>query len=211
MTTVNLTSNFFKSTRGLTIADGGGITWAFNKNTNTLSASGSGGGGGSPYTTPQVFEPSSGVPITINCPNAGNQPTLGLVIATTTAGDAPYVLWSNITTPVGFVGSAQEDNQLCIGSISDDFIVGSIGGSLLLTAESNTRYNLKITAAGAVTIPGTLNWNGAAAAAQPTGYGTPTGGALISSFAAGSMTLGQVAAELAQLVVDLKTSGIIGA
>lgn len=52
---------------------------------------------------------------------------------------------------------------------------------------------------------------GASPPNQPTGYGTPTGGALISSFVAGSMTLAQVAAELAQLINDLKKFGIIGA
>lgn len=44
MASVFLTSNFFKNARGLTISDGGGVTWSFNKNTNTLSASGSSGG-----------------------------------------------------------------------------------------------------------------------------------------------------------------------
>lgn len=41
--TVNLTANFFGNARGLTLADSGGITWAFNKNTNTLTATGSSG------------------------------------------------------------------------------------------------------------------------------------------------------------------------
>lgn len=44
MANVTLTSNFFKNARGLTISDGGGVTWSFNKNTNTLSAAGSSGG-----------------------------------------------------------------------------------------------------------------------------------------------------------------------
>jgi hypothetical protein len=47
--------------------------------------------------------------------------------------------------------------------------------------------------------------------AQPTGYGTPTGNAVQASFAAGSITLSNLAAEVAQLVVDLKKVGIIGA
>lgn len=51
--------------------------------------------------------------------------------------------------------------------------------------------------------------HGASPATQPTGYGTPTGGALISSFAAGSITLPQLAAEVAQLIVDLKKYGLI--
>lgn len=41
--TVTLTGNFFANARGLTISDGGGIAWTFNKNTNTLTATGSSG------------------------------------------------------------------------------------------------------------------------------------------------------------------------
>src|SRR6185437_4609654 len=48
MSSVPLTSNFFKNARGLTIADGGGVTWSFNKNTNTLTVSGLSGVGIAP-------------------------------------------------------------------------------------------------------------------------------------------------------------------
>lgn len=37
----DLTSNFLLNARGLTFTDGGGITWAFNKNTNTVTATAS--------------------------------------------------------------------------------------------------------------------------------------------------------------------------
>lgn len=33
-----LKNNFFLNARGLTFADGGGVTWAINKNTNAISA-----------------------------------------------------------------------------------------------------------------------------------------------------------------------------
>lgn len=36
--TVTLTSNFFQNARGLTLADGGGVTWSINKNTNAITA-----------------------------------------------------------------------------------------------------------------------------------------------------------------------------
>lgn len=107
---VNLTSNFLKNARGLTLTDGGGITWAINKNTNSITATTSGG-------------------------------TTGTILAT-----------------------------------------GGIGV-----------------------------WGSAAPGAQPTGYGTPTGAALTASFAAGSITLAQLAAEVAQLILDLKKYGFIGA
>ena len=43
------------------------------------------------------------------------------------------------------------------------------------------------------------------------GYGTPTGGSHQLSFAAGSITLGDLAAAVAQLIIDLKTHGLLGA
>lgn len=45
---------------------------------------------------------------------------------------------------------------------------------------------------------------------QVTGYGTPTGGSRIASFPGGSATLAQTSAMLAQLMLDLKTHGLIG-
>lgn len=39
----SLASNFFLNARGVTFADGGGITWTFNPNTNTIEGSTSGG------------------------------------------------------------------------------------------------------------------------------------------------------------------------
>ena len=45
----------------------------------------------------------------------------------------------------------------------------------------------------------------------PTGYGTPTGGSHQASFAAGSITLANLAAAVAQLIVDMKANGYLGA
>jgi hypothetical protein len=42
------------------------------------------------------------------------------------------------------------------------------------------------------------------------GYGTPTGGSHQASFAAGGITLANLAAAVAQLIVDLETHGLIG-
>lgn len=47
--TVNLTANFLSNSRGITLLDGGGITWSINKNTNAITAAG--GGTPSPLTT----------------------------------------------------------------------------------------------------------------------------------------------------------------
>lgn len=58
-----------------------------------------------------------------------------------------------------------------------------------------------------------LGFFGTAPVAQPTGYGTPTGNAYQPSFAAGSITLANLAAAVAQLIIDLKTGklGLLGA
>lgn len=45
---------------------------------------------------------------------------------------------------------------------------------------------------------------------QITGYGTPTGGVNQGSFAAGSITLANLAAGVAKLILDLKTHGLLG-
>jgi hypothetical protein len=46
---------------------------------------------------------------------------------------------------------------------------------------------------------------------QITGWGTPTGGARTASFNGTSATLPQTSAVLAQLILDLKTHGMLGA
>lgn len=70
------------------------------------------------------------------------------------------------------------------------------------------------------TVVATMAWNGTTGCftvgankvlgAQITGYGTPTGGSHQASFAAGSITLANLAAAVAQLIVDLKTHGMLG-
>lgn len=57
---------------------------------------------------------------------------------------------------------------------------------------------------------GNVGFHGTTPPSKPAGYGTPTGNALTSSFAASSITLANLAAEVAQLIIDLKSYGIIG-
>lgn len=44
---LSLTGNFFLNARGVTFADGGGVSWSFNPNTNEISANASTGGASS--------------------------------------------------------------------------------------------------------------------------------------------------------------------
>lgn len=53
-------------------------------------------------------------------------------------------------------------------------------------------------------------WN-ATPIVQPSGYGTPTGASQTANFPGASATLAQTSAQLAQLLTDLKATGILGA
>lgn len=97
----------------------------------------------------------------------------------------------------------------------------NIGGSAAISGVStlnNTTFNnvtanylfASTTPAGAL-LGGSLGLNGVSPPSQPTGYGTPTGGAHQSSFAAGSITLPNLAAAVAQLIIELKSYGLIAA
>jgi hypothetical protein len=55
-----------------------------------------------------------------------------------------------------------------------------------------------------------LGFFGASLQLQPTGYGTPTGVALVTNFPGATATLGQTSSTLAALITNLKTLGIIG-
>lgn len=55
-----------------------------------------------------------------------------------------------------------------------------------------------------------LGFYGVTPIVQKTGYGTPTGNAYQASFAAGAITLPNLAAGVAQLILDLKAAGLIG-
>lgn len=86
------------------------------------------------------------------------------------------------------------------------------GSGLATTAITFAQNNLlTIPPNVSLTVGGGFSVNGAPLAAQPTGYGTPTGGAHQGSFAAGSISLANLAAAVAQLIVDLKAYGLLAA
>lgn len=70
-----------------------------------------------------------------------------------------------------------------------------------------------VTGAGTLTLNcGALGFFGSSSGqAAPTGYGTPTGGSHQASFAAGAITLPNLAAAVAQLIVDLKGYPLLAA
>lgn len=86
-------------------------------------------------------------------------------------------------------------------------------GSGVATIAYTFTSNTLITGAAGVkwAFGNAIGINGAAPPAQPTGYGTPTGGAHQASFAAGAITLPNLAAAVAQLIIELKAYGLLGA
>lgn len=81
------------------------------------------------------------------------------------------------------------------GAFAKSLTIGGSAGNFLNIANST----------GALKINGTQ-----VIGPRITGYGTPTGGVNQGSFAAGSITLANLAASVAQLILDLKTHGVLG-
>lgn len=79
---INLTANFLSNSRGITLLDGGGITWSINKNTNAITGTVSGGGA---VTSVGVAD-TSGTPIyTITNSPVTSSGTINLALKTQNA------------------------------------------------------------------------------------------------------------------------------
>ena len=118
-------------------------------------------------------------------------------------------------------GSTQLNNNQTLGWIGSDAVVRT---AVVVSATDNA-YFLAAKTNGVLVnqaLQSCVTWSSVASNAALgffsqtpsnliTGYGTPTGGSHQSSFAAGSITLANLAAAVAQLIVDLKTYGLIGA
>ena len=138
------------------------------------------------------------------------------VLTNTHAGSTNFTLDSsgNITT-TGTISS---------GNITTSGVVNSNGlhGQLYLRSDTavsilydgatgGIQFNIggnaaEILGSGALTIFGTK-----VVGAQVAGWGTPTGGSRISNFPGGTATAAQTAQALAQLILDLKAHGLLGA
>lgn len=99
------------------------------------------------------------------------------------------------TTSATFKMRLDQDGNLLVGTSTNGM---TAGGSLAIAQDFAHRGNKY----------GIFN---ATPIVQKTGYGTPTGNAYQASFAAGSITLPNLAAAVAQLILDLKAYGLIGA
>lgn len=153
------------------------------------------------WTGAHTFTPSGGgVAITINASVSNWGLTL---VGSSTAGQSLGLLLK--------AGTNSTDDTLLVqnqaGTLQFLFIAGDGHGTLGPSATSGLSW----ASTGKVTFSSSIGIFATAPPAQPTGYGTPTGNARTSSFAAGSISLANLAAEVAQMVIDLKSYGIFGA
>jgi hypothetical protein len=154
--------------------------------------------------------------ISINNPTLGSSATI-----TTLEGIRVGDLTSFTTNAYGLVmgvSSGSGKFNLYANGTAPSYFAGNVGigvapntNALAVTGAVNLNGAVTVAGSNNLTVGGELGVNGVAPAAQPTGYGTPTGGSHQSSFAAGSITLANLAAAVAQLIIDLKGYGFLGA
>lgn len=88
---------------------------------------------------------------------------------------------------------------------------GGLRGSISFGAGTGNDIQLSPAGGGAVNLTGNLQISGTQVVGpRITGYGTPTGNVQLASFPGATATLAQTSAELAQLITDLKTHGLLG-
>jgi hypothetical protein len=141
---------------------------------------------------------------------AGNASTSGI------GGDVQIVAGNSVTgtcgdvtitggqSPSGPGGSSKIGNV----SLTVGFSGAASGKASLINSFSNPVVQISD---DGVHSGGTLGFYGATPVLQPTGYGTPTNGAHQASFDATTITLINLAKAVAQLIIDLKSEGILGA
>jgi hypothetical protein len=122
------------------------------------------------------------------------------------------------TSPTASFGGATSN----FINVTDGTIVTQVGTSTGLPAgflgtssnhqlfiNTNGVVAITISTSQAVKLAGFFAANGATPAAAPTGYGTPTGGSHQTSFSASGISLANLGAAVAQLIIDLKGTGLI--
>lgn len=209
----SLTSNFFSNARGITFADGGGITWSFNKNTNAVTGAAAGGAAGANPTAKVGLAVVNGSATTFMRSDAA--PPIDQTLAPTWTGNHTFTPGSGIGIVVnGNAGYAQQ--WLLSGGAGVGVFLAAGAGQIGTTNNQPLQFfvnggsaALSIATGGAVTVTSTFAINNGTPTAKPTGYGTPSG--TVTASLTSSATLAQTAGTLAALLAYLKTIGFIGA
>lgn len=137
-----------------------------------------------------------------------------LYTANATCSLFAITLGTSINQGIAFGTGGFGTSPIAFGDVSGNFEI-DMGASGAMAFNSPTGVaTFTFNKFGNFNMPnnGTIQINSTQVLAQQiTGYGTPTGGSHQASFAAGAITLPNLAAAVAQLIVDLKTHGMIGA
>ena len=176
---------------GLSSTDRALAVFSLSGTTPYLNVFGDGGtvigSGISPGLGALLVSPSGGVGLTVN--QATDFATIQAKLSGNTSGES-YLL--------GTQGSFGSTHNLTTAGVAQWI---SVGTGATLGIGVNQATDLNIAANHFVTL-GT---------AQSTGWGTPTGAAVTSSFAGASATLAQTSAVVAELITVLKSFGLLGA
>lgn len=130
--------------------------------------------------------------------NAANSPALAMWDTTNSHG---YALHIDTSGNLFFGTSDANGNPVTNYAYMDP------GGNLVLTNGSVLATSGEIS----VGAPGLVVAGNNVVGSRISGWGTPTGGARTANFPGASATLAQTSAVVAQLILDLKTHGLLGA
>lgn len=156
----------------------------------------------------------SGIASTGSClAVAGGAGTMDSFINTTNASPSGFntsaIVLGNLHR-IRFGGTAAVNGYMYMDG-SNNLITVPGSGVIVWLRTDGVTTNASLDNSGNINATGAYRVGGTqVVGARITGYGTPTGGANQGSFAAGSITLPNLAAGVAQLILDLKTHGLLG-
>lgn len=150
-----------------------------------------------------TFSPAAGIALVLNGTAASQ-----IGVFNGTAGNT-YFDYKRAGTLIGRVGSA---DSIVAGGANTDFALSSPAGSLNFAAGGASASRMVIDGAtGKVSVVNALGINGAAPPAQITGWGAPTGAAVVANFPGGGpATLAQCSTAIAEIITALKAFGLFG-
>jgi hypothetical protein len=128
-----------------------------------------------------------------------NTPTSGTALAV----NGPPILGVYAASIFGANVAGARGLLVCGGTGAADF-------SFVVTNAANTINLLAMTGNGAAQFSSNVGVNGAVPPAQVTGFGTPTGAAVIANYPGASATLVQTSNTVAEILLILKGFGLIG-
>jgi hypothetical protein len=144
-------------------------------------------------------------------------PPIDLTISATWIGNWIFTPAAGVTQFNGLNGSGTYAVTIQGGTTAGDRGLRVLGGSsgtdycLTLVNAAGTTNLALFYGNGSATLTKGLGVNGAAPPTQVTGWGTPTGAAVVANFNGATGTLVNCSTAIAELITILKAAGIIGA